>query len=223
MFSGIVQEVGEIERFVRKKDFVEMAVKTKGDFENFELGESIAVNGVCLTVRSEGKFSFTADLSSETLDRTSFKKAKQGDTVNLERALKPSQSISGHFVSGHVDRVGHIEKIDKKPGEIDYWFSFPKDLAPYMIEKGSVAVDGISLTVVECKPGLFSVSLIPFTLEHTNMGKRKIGDPVNIECDMIGKYVYKACETILGGKQAGRGEAMDLLKKTGFMSQGGSS
>jgi len=217
LFSGIVQQLGEIERFVRKKDFVEMTVKTKGDFERFDLGESIAVNGVCLTVRSEGKFSFIADLSSETLDRTSFKNAKQGDIVNLERALTPSQSISGHFVSGHVDRVGTIEKIDKKPGEIEFWFSYPEDLAPFLIEKGSVAVDGISLTVVACKPKSFSVSLIPFTLEHTNLGKRKIGELVNIECDMIGKYVYKACETLLGGRQKAPGVTLDILRRTGFM------
>ncbi len=217
MFSGIVQQVGEIERFVRKKDFVEMTVKTTGDFERFDLGESIAVNGVCLTVRSESRFSFIADLSSETLDRTSFKNAKQGDRVNLERALTPSQSISGHFVSGHVDRVGTLNKIDKKPGEIEFWFSYPEDLAPYLIEKGSVAVDGISLTVVACEARCFSVSLIPFTLEHTNLGKRKIGDFVNIECDMIGKYVYKACETLLGGKQATKGVTQDILSRTGFM------
>ncbi len=217
MFSGIIQSLGTVEKIIRADEKAEMVIRTESDFKDFELGESIAVNGVCLTVRDSGKHFFIVDLSTETLNRTGFKEIKERAKVNLERSLTPSQKISGHFVSGHVDQMGKVVDIENKSGEILFRFEHPPELGPYIIEKGSIAIDGISLTVFSCKDNRFSVSVIPFTHTHTNMSTRKIGDLVNIECDMIGKYVYKACETLLGSTEAGQKVSLDLLRQKGFI------
>ena len=217
MFSGIIQSLGTVEKIARKDEKAEMVIRTESDFRDFELGESIAVNGVCLTVREPGDNFFGVDVSTETLNRTGFKEIKERATVNLERSLTPSQKISGHFVSGHVDDVGTVVELENKPGEILFRFEHPPELAPFIIEKGSIAVDGISLTVFSCRDNRFSVSIIPFTHTHTNLGTRKIGDRVNIECDMIGKYVYKACETLLNSTQAEQKLSLDLLRQKGFL------
>ena len=195
MFSGIVQTVGTISEYIQKNEGAVLVVDT--DLSAFEEGESIAVNGVCLTVVDSTATTFKLDLSTETLSRTNFKNAQKGDKVNLERSLTPATKISGHFVSGHIDQVGEIVSIEEKPGEVLFRFSHPAELSPFIMEKGSIAIDGISLTVFDCKDNQFTVSIIPFTLKHTNLGVRKIGDLINIECDMIGKYVFKACETLL--------------------------
>jgi riboflavin synthase len=197
MFSGIVQSVGTIGEFIQKNEGAVLVVNTEEEFSGFEDGESIAVNGVCLTVVESTQTTFTLDLSTETLNRTNFKNIITGDKVNLERSLTTSTKISGHFVSGHIDRVGQIINIEQKPGEVLFSFSHPKELGSFIMEKGSIALDGVSLTVFDCKDNGFTVSIIPFTLGHTNLGARKIGDLINIECDMIGKYVFKACETLL--------------------------
>jgi len=197
MFSGIVQSVGTIGEFIQQNEGAVLVVNTEEEFSGFEDGESIAVNGVCLTVVDSTQTTFKLDLSTETLNRTNFKNVITGDNVNLERSLTPSTKISGHFVSGHIDSVGEIVNIEEKPGEVLFRFSHPKELGSFIMEKGSIALDGVSLTVFDCKDNGFTVSIIPFTLEHTNLGARKIGDLINIECDMIGKYVFKACETLL--------------------------
>jgi len=217
MFSGIIQSLGTVEKIVRADEKAEMVIRTEADFKDFELGESIAVNGVCLTVRDFGERSFIVDVSTETLSRTGFMEIKEQAKVNLERSLTPSQKISGHFVSGHVDQMGKVVDIENKSGEILFRFEHPPQLGPYIIEKGSIAIDGISLTVFSCRDNRFSVSVIPFTHTHTNMSTRKIGDLVNIECDMIGKYVYKACETLLGSSEAGQKVSLDLLRQKGFI------
>ena len=197
MFSGIVEAVGTVSEFVRDKESAAMVVKTDTSFRNLENGESIAVNGVCLTVVEFNDSIFRMELGTETLNKTSFKNKKPGDRVNLERSLTFSSKISGHFVSGHIDQVGEVTSIEKKPGEVLLKFSHPPFLAPYIMEKGSIALDGISLTVFNCKDNSFDVSIIPFTWNHTNLNTRKIGDLINIECDMIGKYVHKACENLI--------------------------
>ena len=191
-----------------------MVVNTEKDFSGFEDGESIAVNGVCLTVVDSTETTFKLDLSTETLSRTNFKSAKKGDRVNLERSLTPSAKISGHFVSGHIDQVGKIVDIEEKPVEALFRFSHPAELSPFIMEKGSIAIDGISLTVFDCKDNRFTVSIIPYTLSHTNLSSRKIGDLINIECDMIGKYVFKACETLL--KPNEKKPSLDFLRQQGF-------
>lgn len=204
MFTGIIRTLGSVKTLDRHGQKGKLTITTPGEFTQFGLGESIAINGVCLTVVSCGNNAFTVDLSAETLRRTSFKEIGQGCKVNLERSLTLIQKISGHFVMGHVDEVGTIVRIEHKSGEIIFRFEHSKDLQPYVIEKGSVTVDGISLTAFSCQGQQFSVSIIPFTFDNTNLHERKIGDKVNLECDMIGKYVYKACESILGATVKGR-------------------
>ena len=217
MFSGIIQSLGAVQKIIRSDEKAEMVIRTESDFKDFELGESIAVNGVCLTVRDSGEHFFVVDLSTETLNRTGFKEIKERAKVNLERSLTPSQKISGHFVSGHVDQMGKVVEIEHKSGEILFRFEHPAELGPYIIEKGSIAIDGISLTVFSCRDNRFSVSVIPFTHTHTNMNTRKIGDLVNIECDMIGKYVYRACAKLLGQSGGRKNLSIDFLKQSGFM------
>ena len=212
MFSGIVLSVGTIGEYIQKNEGAVLVVNT--DLSGFEDGESIAVNGVCLTVMDSTETTFKLDLSTETLSRTNFKNAKKGDRINLERSLTPSTKISGHFVSGHIDQVGEIVDIEEKPGEVLFRFSHPAKLSPFIMEKGSIAIDGISLTVFDCKDNRFTVSIIPFTLSHTNLSSRKIGDLINIECDMIGKYVFKACETLLNPNE--KKPSLDFLRQQGF-------
>ena len=212
MFSGIVLSVGTIGEYIQKDEGAVLVVNT--DLSGFEDGESIAVNGVCLTVVDSTETTFKLDLSTETLSRTNFKNAKKGDRINLERSLTPSTKISGHFVSGHIDQVGEIVDIEEKPGEVLFRFSHPAKLSPFIMEKGSIAIDGISLTVFDCKDNRFTVSIIPFTLSHTNLSSRKIGDLINIECDMIGKYVFKACETLLNPNE--KKPSLDFLRQQGF-------
>ena len=191
MFSGIIQSLGTVEKIIRSDEKAEMVIRTESDFKDFELGESIAVNGVCLTVRDSGEHFFVVDLSTETLNRTGFKEIKERAKVNLERSLTPSQKISGHFVSGHVDQMGKVVEIEHKSGEILFRFEHPAELGPYIIEKGSIAIDGISLTVVDAEAERFSVALIPHTLEVTSLGLRAVGDAVNIETDILAKYVQR--------------------------------
>ena len=213
MFSGIIESVGTLREFVHGQESAVVVIETDTNFSGLEDGESIAVNGVCLTVVEFSESTFRMDLGTETLDKTSFKNSKAGDRVNLERSLTPSSKISGHFVSGHVDQVGEVLRIEEKPGEILLQFSHPASLRSYIMEKGSIALDGISLTVFNCKDDKFNVSIIPFTWSHTNLSTRKIGDLINIECDMIGKYVYKACATLMNPEATG--PVLDLLRQQG--------
>ncbi len=217
MFTGIIETVGKVGSIEHKDDKARMRIDTDSEFGDFELGESIAVNGVCLTVADAEPNAFSVDMTTETLSRTSFQQVKDGTTVNLERALTPNKSMSGHFVLGHVDQVGSIVNIEKKTGEVLFRFQHPPELAPYIIEKGSIAIDGISLTVFDCRDNQFSVSVIPFTWEHTNLNARKAGDSVNLECDMIGKYVLKACESMFGQPGRDSNISTNFLKQHGFV------
>ena len=217
MFTGIIEAVGTVGSLLRKDDKARMRVDTNPQFTGFDLGESIAVNGVCLTVVDRGEHWFAVDMTTETLSRTSLKQVKEQSRVNLEKALTPEKKMSGHFVTGHIDNVASVVSIEEKPGEVLFRFEHPPELTPYLIEKGSAAVDGISLTVFDCRDNRFTVSIIPFTLEHTNLKDRKTGDIVNIECDMIGKYVIRACETMFGGSAKGAEISPDFLKEHGFL------
>ncbi|MCF8720315.1 riboflavin synthase [Nitrospina gracilis] len=217
MFTGIIEALGTVTHIERSAEKARLIIETPEGFRGFELGESIACNGVCLTVAEILDAGFAVDLSTETLSRTSFKQTAEGTHLNLEKALTPNKKMSGHFVSGHVDQVGTVAGIEQNPGEVRIRFEHPPELAPFVIEKGSAAVDGISLTVFDCRDNGFSVSIIPFTWEHTNLNQRKIGDWVNIECDMIGKYVLKACESLFGGPIRGGNLTQDFLKQHGFV------
>ncbi len=199
MFSGIIQSLGTVEKITRGDEKAEMVIRTESGFSDFELGESIAVNGVCLTVRESGDHYFVADLSTETLNRTGFKEVKERTKVNLERSLTPSQKISGHFVSGHVDQVATVVELESKSGEILFRFEYPPELAPFIIEKGSIAIDGISLTLVNVQDdisdtdhmGSCDCHIIPHTKAHTSLGFKNEGDRVNLEFDILGKYAAR--------------------------------
>lgn len=213
MFSGIIESMGTISDIERTEEKARLKIETEDDFSGFGIGESIAVNGVCLTVTEAARNSFAVDLSTETLNRTGFKQIANNSRVNLERSLTPTSKMSGHFVTGHIDQAGTVAGIEHKPGEFLFRFQHPPELSPFIIEKGSIAVDGISLTVFDCRENGFSVSIIPFTWDNTNLKDKKTGDLVNIECDMIGKYVYKACETILGPSGEQKNISLNALKQ----------
>ena len=190
MFTGLIEDVGKIVALRRVKRAVALTVKTRLSARAMELGASIAINGACLTVVKSGRGQFTVELSPETLKRTSLKDLRPGSFVNLERPMRLNDRLGGHLVTGHVDGLATVAAIEKK-GEFTFLtFRVPRRLGAFLVSKGSVAVDGISLTVNECGPGRFSVALIPFTLRHTNLLTRMVVDKVNIETDLIGKYVY---------------------------------
>ncbi|MFE6649609.1 riboflavin synthase [Nocardioides sp. NPDC057772] len=191
MFTGIVEELGTVAGIEDQGDAVRLTISAETVLSDAELGASIAVNGCCLTVATLGSSEWTADVMLETLKRTSLHAVSVGDQVNLERAVTPTTRLGGHIVQGHVDGVGSI--VSREPSE--HWevvtISLPPELARYVVEKGSIAVDGISLTVVSVTDDSFTVSLIPETLARTSLGFRAVGDEVNLETDIIAKHVEK--------------------------------
>ena len=189
MFTGLIDDVGKIEAVSRTTTGLELRLSCR--YDDLVDGESIAVNGACLTIVDRDAGSFTVDVSPETLQRTNFRSLRRGDIVNLERPLRLSDRLGGHLVTGHIDGVGIAEKIRKTGKFIYYTFRVPPHLELQLVPKGSVAVDGISLTVNECEDRRFSVAVIPFTLKHTNLRDLRVGDKVNIETDLIGKYVQR--------------------------------
>ena len=191
MFTGIIEGVGEVYRWQKRRGAGVLMLTTSLPLQEMKLGASIAVNGACLTIIGKTSGRFMVDVSPETLKRTNFHELRRGDTVNLERPLRLNDRLGGHLVTGHVDGLGVIEKIRKKGKFIFFVFRIPAGLGLQLVPKGSVAIDGISLTVNECEKGHFSVAAIPFTLKHTNLRDRRVGDKVNVETDLIGKYVQR--------------------------------
>jgi riboflavin synthase len=191
MFTGLIEDVGVIERWRREKGSAILTVATNLPLRSMEPGASIAVNGTCLTVVSRSQTHFTVDVSPETAKRTNLKTLRTGSSVNLERPLRLQDRIGGHLVTGHVDGMATVEAI-RSQGEFTFFrLRVAVPIGALLVSKGSVAVDGISLTVNDCDRQRFSVAIIPFTLKHTNLRDRRVGDKVNIETDLIGKYVYK--------------------------------
>jgi riboflavin synthase len=191
MFTGIVEELGEVVEVRPQREAARLAVRGKIVTADAEYGDSIAVNGVCLTVAGSDGDVFTADVMKETLDRSALGVLQPGSRVNLERAVRADQRLGGHIVQGHVDGTGVL--LSREPAE--HWevlrVSLPAELDRYVVEKGSIAVDGVSLTVTSVDTGGFAVSLIPTTLRGTTLGVKQPGDPVNLEVDVIAKYVEK--------------------------------
>ena len=191
MFTGIVEELGTVEALEDQGDAVRLTVRGAHVMLDARLGDSISVNGCCLTVAARDAETFTADVMRETLDKTSLGALAPGGRVNLERAVTPSTRLGGHVVQGHVDGTGTV--VRREPSE--HWelveISLPADLARYVVDKGSIAVDGISLTVVSAGDDRFTVSLIPETLARTTLGTTQPGDPVNLEVDIVAKYVER--------------------------------
>ncbi|MBM3905633.1 MAG: riboflavin synthase [Thaumarchaeota archaeon] len=194
MFTGIVEGVGkvlDIKKNTKNRSAIQMTVDLGKNSKDLKLGQSVALNGVCLTVIKIDKSKCSFEMIEETTKKTDLGNIKVGGIVNVERSLKVGERLEGHFVLGHVDGVGTISKIEKKPKEVQFWFEVPKNLARFVVQKGSIAIDGISLTVVDVKKNLASVCLIPHTIDVTNFSTKKIGDKINIETDILGKYLLK--------------------------------
>lgn len=215
MFTGIVEEIGTVRtvQHTGNSSFIEIQAKTV--LEDVHDGDSIAVNGVCLTVTSFTGDSFRADVMNETLSRSSLGSLKSGSPVDLERAMAAGGRFGGHIVSGHIDGTGTITDI-KKDG-IAHWYtvSAPPEIMRYIVEKGSIAIDGISLTVAKVTDSSFSVSIIPHTAEKTVLSYKKAGDIVNLENDIVGKYIEKLMQPTEAPKQES-GITLDFLAKNGF-------
>ncbi len=213
MFTGIVADLGSfngVETLGRGK---RISLKTALDTSDFTLGESIAVNGVCLTVDAIGSDYFAADVSPETLKRSNLGGLRTGEKVNLERALLPTERLGGHFVLGHVDGQGAFA-ARKHDGEFEVLeFTAPAEVAKYLVAKGSVTVDGVSLTVAARTSQGFTVAVIPHTLSRTTLSKKGVGEKVNLEADILGKYVEK----LLGRETTEGGLTMETLAKSGFL------
>ena len=188
MFTGIISHRGLFRGY--RKGRAEMAVEASGLTAGLAAGESVAVNGVCLTVAGMERDTLRFDLSKETLAKTTFGMLRTGDWLNLELPLTLATPLSGHLVSGHVDGVGRVIRVASRPPGKRLSISYPAGLRPFFVPKGSVAIDGVSLTIASLGPASFEVELIPSTLAATNMGSLKSGARVNLECDMVGKYVY---------------------------------
>lgn len=217
MFTGLVEELGKVKAIVRGAKSVRLTVIAREILSDVRLGDSIAVNGTCLTVVDYSDTWFTADVMPETVDRTVLAKLKAGDTVNLERTLRLGDRFGGHIVSGHIDGVGIIRGLKKDDNAVVVRIEAEPEIMKYMITKGSIAIDGISLTVVECGHNWFTVSLIPHTAAMTTLGIKNVGDIVNLETDIIGKYVEKLLgsqSTLQGSPKSG--VTLEFLNKHGF-------
>jgi len=211
MFTGIVEEMGSVKTLRREAGAARLAVSASTVLEGTALGDSICVNGVCLTVVEMGKAEFSADVALETLKVTNLGELRVGQQVNLERALQLSSRVGGHLVTGHVDAVGRIKEKKQEGNSWRIFIETPETALRYIIKKGSVAVDGISLTVADADRTGFSIAMIPHTAKLTTLGYKTAGDSVNLETDIIGKYV----ERLLAGRVEG-GLTLDVLKNAGF-------
>ncbi len=195
MFTGIVEEIGVVEKIQKGRYSAVLTILADKVLEDSKVGDSIAVNGICLTVTSIKSGRFTADVMHETLNRSSLSNIRNGSHVNLERAMQANGRFGGHIVSGHVDGVGRVMRIRKDDTAIWYTIKADPKVMRYIVEKGSVTIDGISLTVAEAAQDYFSISAIPHTVAQTVLKDRREGDAVNLETDVIGKYVEKLLDT----------------------------
>lgn len=210
MFTGIIEDLGTVNRISRKGEDALLIVDTSMNLDDINIGDSISVSGACLTVTEKGDKRFSTDVSAETLARTNLKSLKTGDKVNLEKSLRLNSFLGGHLVLGHVDGIGKIQEKVSKTNSIQFALEIDLELGRYIVEKGSVAVDGISLTVNRCEKNRFYVNIIPHTARSTTLGFKKVADLVNIETDIIGKYVEKFLNP-------GKGIDMNFLAEHGFL------
>jgi len=194
MFTGIIEGVGKVEKITqntKNRSAFQMTVDLGKNAKGLKVGQSVALNGVCLSATKISKNKCDFQMIDETIKKTDLGNLVKGSKVNIERSLKVGDRMEGHFVLGHVDGVAIIKKIEKKPKEIKVWFEVPKKLAKFVVKKGSIAIDGISLTVVDVTKNKSSVCLIPHTMKVTNFHSKKVGDKINIETDILGKYILK--------------------------------
>lgn len=215
MFTGIIEETGKIEVLRIGKQGAAIRISAKSIPSTLKTGDSIAVNGVCLTAAASDSCAFECDISAETLRRTSFESTREGAAVNLERPLAVGSRLGGHFVLGHVDGMGKLLFSKPSGAGVEMMFGFPRELDRYLVYKGSIAVDGISLTIASLEEASFSVAVIPHTLQNTNLMHLRIGDLVNLEVDILGKYFERFYQL---GLLAGKGPkiTVDYLKEQGY-------
>jgi len=191
VFTGIIEGQGIVKKFdikTQNRSAAKMGIDLGNLAKGLQIGDSVAINGVCLTATHISKNHAEFEMIGETLKKTNLGMIKSGDKVNIERSLKVGERMEGHFVLGHIDGTGKIMKIEKLSKEIKFWIELPKDLARFVVKKGSITVDGISLTLVDVLKNKISICIIPHTMKITNLGSKKIGDKVNIETDILGKY-----------------------------------
>ena len=191
MFTGIIEEIGKVKSIVRHANSIKLTIAVKKILEDIHIGDSICTNGVCLTVTTFDDGSYTADVMPETMNRTNFKDLKINDLVNCERAMPANGRFGGHIVSGHIDGVGYISKMTKDDKAVRIRIETRPEILRYIVEKGSITIDGISLTVTDVTSFDFGVSIIEHTQDATTLTKKKIGDTVNLENDIVGKYIEK--------------------------------
>ncbi|MFM2616285.1 riboflavin synthase [Vibrio alginolyticus] len=216
MFTGIVEAVGKLAAITPKGEDITVTVETGTlDMSDVKLGDSIATNGVCLTVVDFGSHYYSADLSLETLKKTGFADYQVGDKVNLEKAMLPTTRLGGHIVSGHVDGVGEIVERNSVGRAIEFWVAMPAEISKYVAEKGSITVDGISLTVNDLRKNAFKLTIVPHTSEETTIYQFQVGRKVNLEVDVLARYM----ERLLQGQREDKAESritMDFLQQNGF-------
>ncbi len=210
MFTGIIESMGSVKKFTRHGEDAILDIDASMILEDIKVGDSIAINGACLTVTRKSDREFTADVSAETLSRTNLRLLKPGDRVNLEKALRLNSFLGGHLVLGHVDGLGKILEKVTRSNAVLLGVEIDMELGRLIVEKGSVAVDGVSLTVNRCEKNRFYVTMIPQTARMTTLGIKKVADRVNIETDIIGKYVEKLLNP-------GKGIDMNFLAEHGFL------
>jgi riboflavin synthase len=216
LFTGIIEELGAVKAVGRGRDSAVLQVQASLVTADLKKGDSVSVNGVCLTVIDFTDKAFSAEVMAETLRKSNLGRLKTGDRVNLERALRPTDRLGGHLVSGHIDGVGRIKSVSKEDIATVFAIEAPEDVLRYIVKKGSVAIDGISLTVVDFDKAGFRVSIIPHTASLTTLGTKGAGDTVNLESDMIAKYVERLFPG--GGKGEGKGGVdKGFLAEHGFM------
>lgn len=212
MFTGIVEEVGTVAALEKRGEKIVLRVRAETVLEDTKIGDSIATNGVCLTVTSMAEGTFTADMMTVTAKKSALDQLRPGSTVNLERALLPTTRMGGHIVQGHVDTVGKVQGIEPKEGGYLLHIGVEPSWAPYFVAQGSVTLNGVSLTLARAGRSDFSVSLIPETLRSTNLGALKPGDPITVEFDIVGKYLLRQNEV---AEEASPLD-MNFLRKHGF-------
>ena len=215
MFTGIIEEMGTVTRVVQGAKSSRVTISATVIFSDLKLGDSVATNGVCLTVSEMTSSTFTADVMHETLKYTSLKGLASGNRVNLERAMPANGRFGGHIVSGHIDGMGTVADITKDDNAVIYKIAAEPDIVKYVVKKGSIAIDGISLTVTAVDDTSFSVSIIPHTLQETILADRKLGVPVNLEVDMLAKYIEKLLKQDIKTPQSTPITA-EFLAKNGF-------
>jgi riboflavin synthase len=214
MFTGIIEGKGKVLRIERRGEARRLTIEFPSHLTEVQLGDSISINGACLTIVEKGNQTSRLDLSEETIKKSVLSELKEGDTVNLERALRLNDRLGGHFVTGHIDGIGVITEKKKERDFVNLRVRVPENVSKYVVPKGSIAIDGISLTVNECRGKEILLTIIPYTLEKTTLMDKRAGDHVNLEADILGKYVEK-----LLNRRDGKSEGLDLsfLKEHGIL------